>query len=373
MKSSPSFSNKSTEPSYDWIVVGAGITGACLAYELAKQGLQVLLLEGESTPSNATRYSYGGLAYWSGTTPLTRQLYAQGIELYRNLSAELEADIGFREIDLLLTIPKEEDGEVYLKNYDQCAIKPELLSVDEAKIREPLLNSEAIAGVLRCPHAQINPLATTKAYQRAFSRLGGTFKIEPVLQLQCQGNQVQGVVTNQNTYLSANTVICAGGRSTALLQSTGIPIQVKFNHAQVILIPPVDIQPRNLIMPAHLKRFELEQGKIKDSVLDVGAVPFKDGHLLLGQISALNQDPDAILDKTAAETRIRAGIRAILPELADLPGTLCSCLVAFNDSNRPLVGPVSEYSGLHLFTGFSSTLIFAPPLARGFALEAIKF
>ena len=35
---------------YDWIVVGAGITGAALAYELAKQGLQVLLLEKEKNP-----------------------------------------------------------------------------------------------------------------------------------------------------------------------------------------------------------------------------------------------------------------------------------------------------------------------------------
>jgi glycine/D-amino acid oxidase-like deaminating enzyme len=38
---------------YDWIVVGAGITGAALAYELAKQGLQVLLLEKEKNPITA--------------------------------------------------------------------------------------------------------------------------------------------------------------------------------------------------------------------------------------------------------------------------------------------------------------------------------
>ena len=30
---------------YDWIVVGAGITGAALSYEFAKKGYGVLLLE----------------------------------------------------------------------------------------------------------------------------------------------------------------------------------------------------------------------------------------------------------------------------------------------------------------------------------------
>ena len=59
---------------YDWIVIGGGITGAALSYELRKKGLSVLLLEQNAIANNATRYSYGGLAYWSATTPLTRQL-----------------------------------------------------------------------------------------------------------------------------------------------------------------------------------------------------------------------------------------------------------------------------------------------------------
>ncbi len=53
------------QKNYDWIVVGAGFTGAALAYELAKQGFAVLLLEQNPQPKNATCYSYGGLAFWS--------------------------------------------------------------------------------------------------------------------------------------------------------------------------------------------------------------------------------------------------------------------------------------------------------------------
>jgi glycine/D-amino acid oxidase-like deaminating enzyme len=64
---------------YDWIVIGAGITGAALSYELVKTGFSVLLLEKHKTPQNATRYSYGGLAFWSGTTELTRQLCDEGL------------------------------------------------------------------------------------------------------------------------------------------------------------------------------------------------------------------------------------------------------------------------------------------------------
>ena len=89
---------------YDWVVIGAGFTGAALAYELVKKGFSVLLLEQNAVPDNATRYSYGGLAFWSGTSSLTRQLCDEGKQRYSELLHELGSDIEYREIDLLLTI-----------------------------------------------------------------------------------------------------------------------------------------------------------------------------------------------------------------------------------------------------------------------------
>lgn len=127
---------------YDWIVIGAGFTGAALAYELVRTGFSVLLLEQDATLGNATRYSYGGLAFWSGTTPLTRQLCDEGIARYRILAQELDTDIEFRELDLLLTIANDSDPEVAAASYSHFAIPPKLLSVDQAWEMEPLLNKK---------------------------------------------------------------------------------------------------------------------------------------------------------------------------------------------------------------------------------------
>src|ERR671933_2718596 len=103
---------------YDWIVVGGGITGAALGYELATKGFRVLLLEQDATlQQSGTRYSYGGLAYWSGTSELTRQLCQEGIERHRILSEELDTDTQFRELDLLLTIDPDDDPQAVAENY----------------------------------------------------------------------------------------------------------------------------------------------------------------------------------------------------------------------------------------------------------------
>lgn len=367
---------------YDWIAVGGGITGAALAYELAYRGFRVLLIEKDAKPDNATRYSYGGLAYWSGTTTLTRQLCREGIELHRNLSAELGADTEFREIDLLLTVAPADDPQAIAQTYNQFAILPDLLSVKEACQLEPLLNLQAIAGVLRLPHGHVHPHKLTQAYQQAFLRAGGEIEIAPVVNLLRQGKQIQGVATPQTNYHAAHTVVCAGGLSRSLLKTAGIESKLYFTHAQLLKTPPVDIQLRTLIMPASLKRLALETEATRpemeplwDSptpqlvagILEPGGIQFRDGSICMGQISQILTDPHAAIDAAASEAQIRAGVGHILPALENLPATWHNCLVAFACNSQPLVGEIKGYQGVYLFSGFTSTLVFAPPLARHFA------
>ncbi len=318
---------------YDWIVVGAGITGAALAYELVKVGFSVLLLEQDEIPNNATRYSYGGLAYWSGTTPLTRQLCEDAIALYHNLPQELDADIEFRELDLLLTIPAASDPEITAASYANFAIPPRLLTVTEACELEPLLNRDAISGALTVKHGHIHPEKTTQAYIQAFLRLGGEMQISQVVEV-----LTNGVITNTATFHSANVVICAGGLSRQLLKSAGIPIKLYFTHAEILKTPPVDVRLNTLVMPANLQRFQLEAQSTQvdelwnepgnqpvPPILDAGAIQFQDGSLRLGQISRTLTDPYAEVNSQESEKWLRESVGQVLPALANLPGTWHHC------------------------------------------------
>ncbi|BAZ20477.1 hypothetical protein NIES4073_13530 [Kalymmatonema gypsitolerans NIES-4073] len=360
---------------YDWIVVGAGITGAALAYELAKGGCKVLLLEQNATPDNATRYSYGGLAFWSGTTPLTRQLCDEGRARHRILSQELDADTELRELDLLLTISADADPEAVAASYTRFAIPPKLLSVKEACELEPLLNQEDLAGALTVKHGHIHPEKTTQAYIDAFVRAGGEMEITQVLQI--LQNQVK---TTNEIYYTANTVVCAGGLSRELLKSSGISTKLYFTHAEMIETPPVDVQMRTLVMPANLKRFQLEADSTKNDqlweqpglelvppIVDAGAVQFRDGSFRFGQVSRAKSDPHANVNLEQSEAALRASIRKILPKLGNLPGTWHHCLVSFSSDALPLIGLIPEREGVYVFSGFSNPLVIVPPLAQRFA------
>jgi len=367
---------------YDWIVVGGGITGAALAYELAIAGFSVLMLEQHATLQGATRYGYGGLAYWSGVSDLTRTLCQEGIERHRHLSEELETDTQFRELDLLLTIEKESNPQTVADNYARFAIPPTLLSVEDACELEPLLNPNAIAGALTVRHGHIRPTKLAEGYRQAFQRAGGEVQITQVVELLREGNQIKGVKTKESTYHAAKTAVCAGGLSRALLKGVGIQVSVYFTHAELIETPPVDIQLHTLVMPAHTKRFDLEEKASRTEVdslwdepghepvppiLDAGVIQLLDGSLRIGQISRVLTDPNAQVDQATSEAMIRSQIGTILPTLENLPGTWHHCLVAFSNNRLPVVGAISSMEGAYVFSGFTNPLVFVPPLAKHFA------
>ena len=366
---------------YDWIIIGGGITGAALAYELTKIGFSVLLLEQYEISQNATRYSYGGISFWSGKTPITQQLCEEGITRYRILSQELNADTQFRELDLLMTIPVDINPETMAKFYQDVVIPPRLISIQEACELEPLLNPQVISGALTVKHGHIHPEKTTQAYIQAMVNLGGEIQFGEFIELvTTPTKKCTGVKTKTTTFNSDNVVICAGGISRKLLKSMGIATKIYFTHAEIIEIPSTDMQLHSLVSPANLQRYELEAEstqieelwdnsdyEIVPPILDGGVVQFLDSSLRLGQISRVLTNPQAEINSAASEKWLRESMTKILPSLGNLPGTWHHCLVAFTQDKLPLIGAISEFSGLHIFSGFSSPFLLVPPLAVRFA------
>jgi len=372
----------------DWIVVGGGITGSALAYELVRQGLTVLLLERHADLQGSSRFGYGGVAYWAGTTELTRQLCAEGITQLRNLSEELEGDIQFRELDLVLTIPTLSDPAEIAATYAHFAIPPQLIDIKTACELEPLLNPLAISGVLTVKHGHLHLGATIDAYRQAFLRLGGQMVIAEANSLIRdfkQPDRIIGVMCGQETFHASNVVVCAGALGRSLLKTANISVPLYFTHAELIETPPVDIQLQTLVMPALTKRFELEAEASQAStdhlwdergheptppILDAGAIQFLDKSLRLGQISRTLTDPMAPIDGELSERSLREQVGLILPTLQSIPGTWHRCLVSFSRDRLPLVGKIPPTEGLHLFSGFSNPLAIISPLAKRFAKVA---
>ena len=367
---------------YDVIVIGGGLAGSALSYELAKKNLRVLLLEKDTIFDNATVYSYGGIAYWCGTDYLTTKLCNESINIHRNLSAELEANTEFKELDLLFTIDPRQNPQEVESSYQQFHIKPQLLDVHSSVELEPLLNKDAIAGSLKFPQGHVNPEKTVLAYQKAFLKLGGKIINEKVVEIKKKEQQITGIKTNKNHYSAEQIIISAGAFSRSLLQQLDIQLPIYFSHAQLIKTKPTDIKLQTIIMPATTKRLDTEKqvtdmekaslwdnpnDEIHSDVLEAGAIQFADGSLCLGQISQIITNINAQVEEKVSEKRIREAIGKILPTLSSLEGECHNCQIAFSQGMPFQVGKIPALKGLSVFSGFTSPFVFVPPLARHFA------
>lgn len=375
---------------YDWIVVGNGITGAAVSYELAATGCSVLLVDRQIPIQGATRYSYGGIAYWSGLTPLMKQLCTEGRSQYPQLSDELGQDIEFRELDLVLTVDADDDPASYEAQTTQFLVPPQRLSVEDACELEPLLNPSALSGAFTVKHGHVCPEAMVTAYNAALQRVGGAIATANVQGFQRQGDRITGIITDQGHISGAMILISNGAWARSLLRSAGIHIPQCFSHAELIETPPLaqnQLNLRTLVMPINIQRFALEAKagrpqvdmlwdepghEVAPPILDAGAIQFQDGRLRIGQITRALTDWDAPIDAAQSEHTLRQAIGTVLPALRDVPGTWHRCRVAFCGDRLPLIGPLPGIHGLHIFSGFSNPFAILPPLAKHYATHVTR-
>ncbi len=367
---------------FDWIVVGNGLTGAALSYELARQGHTVLLLEKSISPTSATRFSYGGVPFWSGSSDLLRQLCREGRDRYQAIPEETGVSSEFRELDLLLTVALDQDPQKLAERYAAVAMPPTPISAQEAVALEPQLNPDAIAGALTVRHGHVNPTLLLKAYNQGLQKLGGQIVIATVTGLVRIGDLITGVTTPTQAYAAGNVAIAAGGLTRELLKTAGVKVPVYFTHAEIVETPPLEPQFRALIMPADLTRSAIESEatdddsddiwdeaghEIRPPFLDAGFIQFLDGTVRIGQISRIDTTLEPALDAQVSEQKIRAGIAPLIPALAAVPGQWRACRVAFSQDGLPLAGAVPGVVGAYVFSGFTSPFALVPASAVHFA------
>src|SRR3989338_10892250 len=163
---------------YDLAIIGAGVTGVCIARELSRYKLKIALLEREAEPGFGVSKSNSGIIHPGTQNPansLKGRLCVQGNLWIREISDELWVD--FQEVgELIVAFSPEEAARLLdLKKEAEDLGVPRLKIVEKdwLKEKEPNLNSEAL-GALYAPTAGIiSPYRLVYALCENSARNGG--------------------------------------------------------------------------------------------------------------------------------------------------------------------------------------------------------
>ncbi|MEM7335656.1 MAG: FAD-dependent oxidoreductase, partial [Chloroflexota bacterium] len=243
----------------DFVIIGGGIYGCGTAWELAKLGAEVVLLEASSIASGAS----GGLGKRGVRAngrdvrelPLMREAY----DIWPTLHEQLEGETGYSRTGHLLLIEREldktrEEAQVWVQQKN--GIPTEWLDANAVRDKEPFV-SEAVIAATYCPLDGVSDhTATTQSYAKAAQSLGATIRENTaVSHLEKKGDMVTAVLTTAGKRIPVNkAVLLASNRHAVpfVQKELGITLPLWLLYPQVMNTTPIAPMPLNhLIGHAH--------------------------------------------------------------------------------------------------------------------------
>jgi sarcosine oxidase subunit beta len=178
------------------VVIGGGISGTAAAYELARAGARVTLLEQGSLASMASGWTLAGVRQ-SGRHPAELPLATAAVVRWERLGEELGADIEYRrEGNLRLARSPEEVPVIQTIVAEQRDLGLDLTYLpDNAAVREiaPAI-AESVLAASYCPtDGHANPIATVQAFASAAARHGARLRTETaVIAIDASSGSIHG-------------------------------------------------------------------------------------------------------------------------------------------------------------------------------------
>ncbi len=235
------------------VIIGGGIIGCCIAYNLAKLGCKdVVLFEKNSLSSGATGRCGAGIRQQFGTK-MNCILARESIKIFENLSQELDYDIELNQGGYLILAYTEKEVNQFKKNVAlerSLNIDARFISADEAKEIVPTLNTEGILAATFCPtDGHANPFKTNFAYAEAAQRLGvKIYTFTEVKEIETENNKIVEVKTDKEKILTPIVVNAAGGYSGTIGKMAGVDLQVYSQRHQILVTEPLDPLFRPMLM-----------------------------------------------------------------------------------------------------------------------------
>jgi sarcosine oxidase subunit beta len=341
--------------SADVVIVGGGISGCALAYQLAKRKVDVVLLERETLGSQSTGKCAGGVRQQFSTEANVRVMRLS-VKLLESFDQETGHPADFRQIGYLFVFTQPQQVEDFRHNMEMWhrvgLTEARWVDAAEAAKMVPVLNVDDVLGCTFCPTDGIaSPNDVTVGYATAARRLGARLKegVE-VTGIDIASGRVQGVHTSGGDIVTRLVINCAGPWAASIGRMAGLEIPVLPYRRHIAVTGSFPAVPRNTPMTVdfHTSLYFHPEG---DGVL----MGMSDRTEPPAYVTDVNWD---FLEKVFEQAARRA------PALASAGvKTAWAGLYESTPDHQAILGPIAEVEGFWCATGFSGHGFMQAPAA----------
>ena len=336
---------------YDVLVAGGGLIGACIALELAEAGMKVGLYDAHEPGREASWASAGMISpapESPGTIPFV-PISLASVAIYPKFIQKVEAltgmDVAYRKygaIDVLLDGNIEEELSTVIALQHGVGLRAEALTAEQARKMEPSLTDEVEAAIFRPDEASLDSrLFTNAALKAAQARGVEIFAGNGARSLWKENGRCKGLIL-ENGRVEAKWTIIAAGCFSARIDGVAPYAPVFPAKGQMIALRCESVEIKRVLWLEHTY-----------------LVPRNDGKIIAG----------STIERTGFDHDVTAlGMKKILTEAIKLaPGLekarieeTWAGLRPDTPDHLPILGP-TDLEGLLIATGhFRSGILLAP-------------
>jgi glycine oxidase len=331
----------------DIVLIGGGVIGLSIAYELATRGASVRVLDQSQLGQESSWAGAGMITPANPDRAPTPEFRLRGESFVRwpdwaaRLTDETGIDTGFSQCG---GIEIADEPSTLAKRLQSEGVLADYLGSHELRDLEPHLAPNFHEAVFLPDYRQVRNPRLLKALLAACAARGVQLSPGmPVIGFEQQGGHVTSVRTPTEAISAGQFVVCSGAWSQAVLAQAGCPISIQPVHGQIVLLDMLPLPTRRI--------FEVGPRYI---------VPRADGHLLVGSTEEWVGFNKRNTAEAVAEL-IRFGCE-LIPSLKSARFERCwSGLRPGSPNGLPYLGRIPQTSNLFVAAGhFRAGLMLSP-------------
>lgn len=345
----------------DVVVIGAGLVGACCAYEMAVRGLSVTVVDRGAVASGTAAAGTGGLLV-SDTAPgpeLTAA--AASLALWRDLPDRLTADLG-HEVDLELESPGglavartgvAAAGLRELAEAQRTAgISAEEVDPDKLADEEPGLTRELVTAVYYPNDARVRPVTAAVAVLAAATTRGALVVPDTEVTGLDRAGDAFSVRTGTGTVSTPAVVVAAGPAAGSIAALAGGRLPVRSRPGLLLVTEP---------LPPTLRHTVYDAGRGDDPTPAVSVTATGSGSLLVAPARRWAGPDPAV--RVSSMRALAIGATALVPGL----GVAHAIRAAggsrpYSPDGLPVIGPDPALPGLWYAGGHGDAGVLLAPV-----------
>ena len=225
---------------YDILIIGAGSIGLPTAYQFAKKGVTVAVIDKEASAGRGQNKTAIGGIRATHSDPAKITIAQNSIQLISNMKKEHGYEVHWKQGGYLYPVyTKEHEASLKELLIKQKQFKLHIDWISPQNIAElvPGINTHDLLGGTYSPKdGSASPLLVADAYYQLARQHGVDFYFrEKVINIKTKHNKISEVVTDKGNYSAGLIINCAGAhaRDIALLSGQDFPVYPDSHEAGI--------------------------------------------------------------------------------------------------------------------------------------------